>query len=228
MKGSVSLWSADLLNLSDAVARLEAVADGFHLDMMDGNCVPNLLFGPDFVSALKLRTKVPLDVHLYITRTDEWISRFVESGADMLTVHRRFCLNVGDTLARIKSLGAKAGLAIELNEEIHPGSLHFGQVDRILLAGTEIGIKGCDIHPSIFDRVRQLARLRDSADHSFEIYVDGGIRRDVVPRLAEAGADGVIPGSLVFGADNPVQAMEWIHHLQRGRTNAYEKRAATS
>jgi len=228
MKVSVSLWSADLLNLREAVESLEALVDGFHLDIMDGNCVPNLLFGPDFVGALKVQTKTPLDVHLYITRTDEWIHRFVESGADILTVHRRFCLNVSDTLAKIQSLGSKAGLAVELNEVIHPKSLHLDRVDRILLTGTEIGIKGCDIHPSIFERVRQLARLRDLDDHSFEIYVDGGIRRDVVPRLAEAGADGVIPGSLVFGADDPVRMIEWIHKLQvRGRS-VHEKRAATS
>jgi ribulose-phosphate 3-epimerase len=213
MKASVSLWSADILELGSAVDRVGPVADGFHLDVMDGHCVPNLLFGPDTVSALKARTKAALDVHMLLTRTDEWIPRLADAGADMLTVHRHLCRTVGESLVAIRSRGVKAGLVVELNDEINSEWLNFEKVDRLLLMGTDIGVKGVDIHPSIYDRIRRLAALREANNCSFEIFVDGGIRQQTVPRLAEAGADGVIPGSLVFGAADPVGVISWIHTL---------------
>ena len=98
MKVYASLWSANLLALGEAVDRVDALVDGYHLDIMDGVCVPDLLFGLDFVAALRRRTKKILDVHLMLTNTDAWIDRYAEAGSNLLTVHRRFCQNVAVTL----------------------------------------------------------------------------------------------------------------------------------
>jgi Ribulose-phosphate 3 epimerase family len=107
MKVYASLWSANLLALGEAVDRIDALVDGYHLDIMDGVCVPDLLFGLDFVAALRRRTKNILDVHLMLTNTDAWIDRYAEAGSNLLTVHRRFCQNVAVTLNDIRSSGAR-------------------------------------------------------------------------------------------------------------------------
>lgn len=177
---------------------------------MDGYCVPGLLFGPDFVSALRARTSTLIDVHVMLARTDEWVPRLSAAGAGMLTVHRQFCADIGSTLAEIRRLNTKVGLAIELRDSIDELAGLLAIVDRAVLIATPIGIKGCEVDPSTYTRIRQLRQLRDASGHRFEIYIDGGIRRHAVPKLAEAGADGVIPGSLVFGATDPLEALRWI------------------
>ena len=94
MKAYASLWSADLLALGEAVDLVDALVDGYHMDVMDGVCVPDLLFGLDFIAALRRRTKKTLDVHLMLTNTDAWVDRYAEAGSNLLTVHRQFCHEV--------------------------------------------------------------------------------------------------------------------------------------
>jgi ribulose-phosphate 3-epimerase len=213
MKVSISLWSADLLDLGAAVDLVGPHVDGLHLDVMDGLCVPNLLFGPDFISAVRARTRACLDVHVMMSDTDGWIERFAESGSDIITVHRPLCSDVRATLSKIRELGKKTGLVVELGDQSDAENLHLDLVDRLLVMGTEIGIKGQDIDPRIGERIRAIVHERDRT--GVEIFVDGGIRRHTVPMLAAAGADGVIPGSLVFGDKDPRAAIRWIKSLGR-------------
>jgi ribulose-phosphate 3-epimerase len=213
MKISVSLWSADLLELGAAVNLVAPHVDGLHLDVMDGRCVPNLLFGPDFISALRARTRACLDVHVMMSDTDGWLERFAESGSDMITVHRRLCSDVRATLAKIREFGKKAGMVVELGDPIDAENLHLDLTDRLLVMGTEIGIKGQDIDPRIGERIKAIVCERDRRQAGAEIFVDGGIRRHTVPMLATAGADGVIPGSLVFADKDPCAAIGWIKSL---------------
>ena len=90
MKAYASLWSADLMALGEAVDAVDALVGGYHMDIMDGVCVPDLLFGLDFIAALRRRTKNTLDVHLMLTNTDDWVDRYAEAGSNLLTVHRQF------------------------------------------------------------------------------------------------------------------------------------------
>lgn len=211
MKVYASLWSANLLALGDAVDRVDALVDGYHLDIMDGVCVPDLLFGLDFVAALRRRTKKILDVHLMLTNTDAWIDRYAEAGSNLLTVHRRFCQNVACTLNQIRSSGARSGLVVELGDPLSVEELHLDLVNRLLVMGTEIGIKGQGLHPNTPQRIASILELCSQAGRRPEIVVDGGIRRETVPLLAQSGADGVVPGSLVFGEPDPCAALNWIH-----------------
>ena len=216
MKAYASLWSADLMALGEAVDAVDALVDGYHMDIMDGVCVPDLLFGLDFIAALRRRTKKTLDVHLMLTNTDAWVDRYAEAGSNLLTVHRQFCHKVSITLQQIRSRGVHAGLVVELGDPLSVEDLHLDIVDRLLVMGTEIGVKGKGLHPNIAQRIGTILDLCGQAGRRPEIVVDGGIRRETVPLLAKSGADGVVPGSLVFGEPDPCAALNWIH-AQRGK-----------
>jgi ribulose-phosphate 3-epimerase len=219
MKVSCSLWSADLLALRDAIEVLSGQADEFHLDVMDGHCVPDILFGLDFVAALRAVTATPLDVHLMTRVNAGWIERTVAAGAVRLAVHAEFCDDVRAALAQIEHLGATPVLVLPLSTAIAEHSLPWGLFRRVLLMGTEIGIKGVGLDPLVTGRIGALREFRAKTGADFEIFVDGGIRRETVPILAAAGADGVVPGSLVMKAPDPVAAVAWIRSLVPLDTN---------
>lgn len=216
MLAFVSLWSADLLALGQAVAALEGVADGFHIDVFDGHNVPELLFGPDVVAALRRRTGVLLDVHLNVSDPDHWVKRFAQAGADMLTVQSRACADPHATVDLVRSLGASPCLGLEVDEPVEKALGFLGQVERVLVMGTPLGVKGRDLDPSTPERVRELVAARSERFPSGGgplVVVDGGIRAHTVGPLAQAGADGVVPGSLVFASADPVQAVRHLHSL---------------
>jgi len=216
VKASVSLWSADQLALGEALATLDGHADGFHIDVMDGHFVAELLYGPDLVGAVADRSaKSPVDVHLLVADADAWIERFVRAGADMLTVHPESCADVAATLRAIERRGVRPALALSLDQPLERAGALLEQVDRVLLMGTEIGVKGVGLDAGACERVERLVALRDASERKPEIVVDGGIRRETVPRLAAAGADGVVPGSLVFGEQDRRAVVSWLHELSR-------------
>ena len=164
------------------------------------------------MAALRQRTSAVLDVHLNVTDPDYWAGRFAEAGADMITVQSGPCPDVGATLARIRELGCRASLGLELHEPVSHAAPYLADIDRLLLMGTVIGVKGYDQDPGTAGRVSELVSARHGAVVP-EVVVDGGIRPHTVPALARAGADGVVPGSLVFGAPDPRQAVAEIHAL---------------
>lgn len=137
MRAYVSLWSADLLALGEAVDRLGAVVDGFHLDVFDGAAVRDLLFGPAHVAALRRRTTAVLDVHLMVSDPDRWIRQFADAGADMITAHagRRSATDVRGTLDRIRDCGCQPSMGLETHEPVDLAVAHFDVVDRVLLLG---------------------------------------------------------------------------------------------
>lgn len=218
MLAYVSLWSADLLALGEAVDRLGGIADGFHIDVFDGHNVPELLFGPDVVAALRKRTTTLLDIHLNVSEPDFWAPRFIEAGADMVTVQSGASSDIATTLGSIRAAGARPSLGLELHEPVDRAQALFGTVDRVLVMGTPIGVKGAELDPSAPGRVSALVEARAgrfAEGRGPLVVVDGGIRPHTVQVLAEAGADGVVPGSLVFGHPDPVAAVAELHDLGR-------------
>jgi ribulose-phosphate 3-epimerase len=214
MQAHVSLWSADLLDVGSAIDAVGGDVDGFHVDVMDGHYVPELLFGPDFVRAVCTRTTVPVEVHLMVTEADRWIAPFVDAGCAAIGVHARSTENLSSTLGTIRERGARPSLAIEVDEPTSGLEPYLELVDRILVMGTALGIKGVDIDPQTYLRVGEIVAMRDRTRRRPEIVVDGGIRRHTVPQLAEAGADGVVPGSLVLADENARGAVAWIKSLR--------------
>jgi ribulose-phosphate 3-epimerase len=210
------LWSADLLALGQAVDLLSPVADGFHIDVFDGHNVPDLLFGPDLVAALRRRTPALLDVHLNVADPDYWVGRFAAAGADMITVQGGASEDITSTLGLIDRLGAQPSLGLETHEAVGAATGLFGAVRRVLVMGTAIGVKGAGLDPEAPARVAALVEARHRLYPTGGgplVVVDGGIRDHTVAALAAAGADGVVPGSLVFGCADPVAAVDRLHAL---------------
>jgi ribulose-phosphate 3-epimerase len=212
VKVSASLWSADQLALGAAIDALDAHVEGFHVDVMDGRFGPDLLYGPDTVRAVAGRVRSALvDVHLIVTDADAWIDRFAEAGAGMLTVFPASCADVAATLRRIEALGVRPGVSLPLETPVEAAAPLLELVDRVLVMGTAIGIKGVELDPAAPARIARLVQLRDAGGRRPEVWADGGIREHTVPLLARAGADGVTPGSLVFGRESWLDGVRFIH-----------------
>ncbi len=211
----VSLWSADLTALGDEVRRLEPFADMIHIDVLDAHFVPGLLFFPDLLAALKRLTHTPFHVHLMVEQPLDLLDDFIQAGADVLTVHYENGIAVPDAIGRIHEQQRAAGLAVGLDVEPEAVAPHFDQVDLVLMMGTPLGIKGLDLAPSACRRIEEMRSiLRDLRQHErVKIGADGGIRQQTVPALRAAGADLVVPGSLVFDSPSLRDVFGWLWSL---------------
>jgi ribulose-phosphate 3-epimerase len=210
----VSLWSADLVNLAAAIDRLNPFADAFHLDVCDAHFAPSLLFFPDLTRALRPLTSRPLHIHLMVERPTTLIEEFVAAGADAITVHAE----VGESEAMaaieaIRSAGRSAGLALRLDTPVAACQPYLDRVDSLLLLGTALGVKGQDLAPEACTRLASAATMLGERRPRVRLIADGGIRSHTVPLLRRAGADVIVPGSLVFQSPNLEQTFSWLHAL---------------
>ena len=212
LKCSTSLWSADLGNLAAEIKRVEPYSERFHLDVADGHYTKTMLFFPDLVNALRPHTKVPFEVHLMTTEPLQWIEPFVEAGADGII----FCFDAakdpGQVLRAIKAVGKKAGVSLLLSEPIELLEPHWQLLDIVTIVGTAMGIKGASMDRSVPDKIRRAREIIRRRELKTEIEADGGIRRETVPLLHEAGADYIVPGSLMFKED-PAAMRRWLANL---------------
>ena len=192
--------------------RVEPYSERFHLDVADGHYVPTLLFFPDLVKALRPHTKVPFEIHLMTTDPLAWIEPFVEAGADGMI----FCFDAardpGAVLRAIKARGKKAGVSLLLTEPLELLGPYWNDLDVLTIVGTAMGIKGASMDPSIPDKIRQARQIIRKRGLQTEIEADGGIRRETVPLLHAAGADFIVPGSLMFRED-PSAMRRWLASL---------------
>ncbi len=214
----VSLWSADLGNLQSAVERLSPYADSFHIDVADAHFAPDLLFFPDLVTTLRPHTERPFHVHLMVEQPSKIVERFAQAGADLMTVHRELPeTEVRHAIGRIRSLGAAAGMVARLETPVEAVAGYVELLDAVVLLGTEVGVKGKDLSPDACSRIAELSSLleRRSLRDRIAIIADGGIRKNTVPWLREAGADAIVPGSLVFQAGNLADIFDWIHSVRK-------------
>jgi ribulose-phosphate 3-epimerase len=209
LKCSTSLWSADLANLAAEIRRVEPYSERFHLDVADGHYVKNMLFFPDLIKALRSHTRLPFEVHLMVTEPEDWIDPFVDAGADGII----FCLDSARdpvaVLRAIKAAGKSAGVSLLISESLELLQPFWGQLDVVTIVGTAMGIKGASMDASIPAKVRQARQIVFERNLKTEIEVDGGIRRETVPLLKAAGADFIVPGSLIFKED-PATMRRWL------------------
>jgi ribulose-phosphate 3-epimerase len=212
----VSLWSADLARLQDSIAAVDPWADSYHLDVADGHFVPALLFFPDLVAALRPLTERPFHVHLMAEKPSTLIPAFADAGADVITVH----LENGDTelhacVEGIRDRGRQAGLALSLTTPVAEAAGYLRDFDIVLLLGTRVGVKGHGLDATACPRLREMSALLRSQDrrNHVRIVADGAIRTETVPSLHAAGADAIVPGSLIFGSPAIAHLFEWLHAL---------------
>jgi ribulose-phosphate 3-epimerase len=209
MDVSLSLWSLDQARIADEVKRYETLVDSFHVDVMDGRFADNLLFGPLTVEMLRALTGREIVVHLMVAEPGRWINRFVEAGADVLIVHTSACSDLPATLQQIKKSGARAGAAVGLKEQCSSIFDCLADLSVVLVMATPIGVKGCSFDELALPTVKDLVAARKAAG-SPHVTVDGGIRWTSIPKIAAAGADGVVAGSVVTSASRPSSAIAAI------------------
>lgn len=202
------MLAADFLHLEKDVEMVNNYADLFHLDIMDGVFVPNLSYGFPVVEAIASMAKKPLDVHLMIVHPENYVKRFAEIGAGMISFHLNATENPDAVLATIRESGAKAGLVI--NPDIPVESLypHLKNCDYILLMSVFAGFGGQKFIEDTYQRVRTLKAEIDRQGLSIPIEVDGGVSASNAAALVEAGAEILVAGSAVFKAESPKEVIE--------------------
>ena len=206
-----SILSADFTRLGEAVRTVDqSPAQWVHLDIMDGQFVPNISYGFAVVEAARRCTQKTLDAHLMIVEPDRYLSRFAKAGADIITVHYEACPHLHRTLQAIRELGVKAGVAInphtppELLRDVLP------YADLALLMSVNPGFGGQKFIETSWGRLQRLVELVRAENPSTLIEVEGGVGVGNAQRLWEAGADALVAGNAVFGAKEPTEA---IHTL---------------
>jgi len=189
----------------------ESEADWIHFDVMDGVFVPNISFGLPVIQHVKKIATKPLDVHLMIINPDPFIKPFRDSGADMLTVHYEVCNHLHRTVGAIHQEGMKAGVCLNPATPVHLLEDIINELDLVLLMSVNPGFGGQKFIQNTYQKVIRLRRLIEEKNATAIIEIDGGVNLETGKLLFEAGADVLVAGSFVFGAENPMMT---IHQLK--------------
>ncbi len=205
IKLAPSILSADFSRLGEQVSEAtQAGADYIHLDVMDGQFVPNLTFGPVVIEGLKSYTNLPLDAHLMIVEPDRRIQDFVNAGVDHITVHAEACVHLHSVLQQIKEGGCRAGVALNPTTPISAIEEALPFLDIVLMLTVNPGFGGQVLIPEVLGKVRKLKEMAAEKGCQIEIEVDGGVNANTAPSVVRAGADTLVAGSAVFNKQETV------------------------
>lgn len=208
---SPSVLSADFLNLGRDIQMLnESDAEWIHLDIMDGQFVPNISFGIPIVSAVRKATNKICDVHLMIERPETYIEAFRKAGADILTLHYEANRHLHRAMQQIRDTGMKAGVVLNPHTPVELLRDLLPYLDLVLLMSVNPGFGGQKFIPQSLDKVRRLREMIDRRGYPVLIEVDGGVNTENAESLFNAGADVLVAGSAVFGSKDPKAAIRQL------------------
>ena len=198
-----SILSADFANLEHDVRELEQIGiDMFHIDVMDGNFVPNISFGFPIIEAIRSKTDKIFDCHLMIARPEEYVERFCNAGCDMVSFHIEATNHADRVIQIIKNSGKKAGMVLNPQTPIESVKYLLPKLDYVLIMTVNPGFGGQKFIPEMLEKIEELAKIREEKGHSFLIQVDGGVNVETSKLCRDKGADLLVCGSFLFGAED--------------------------
>lgn len=209
VKLSPSILSADFGRLLEDVKKVEAAGvEYLHIDIMDGHFVPNISFGPMVMNAISGKTSLVKDVHLMIENPDQYVEAFVKAGADIIVVHQEACPHLHRSIQNIKSYGVKAGVSLNPGTSLSTIEEVLDDLDMVLIMSVNPGFGGQSFIESQLDKIRRLRQMITERGLDVDIEVDGGIKASNVAKVVEAGANVIVAGSAIFGADDINKAVK--------------------
>ncbi len=210
-----SILSADFANIQRDVEMINnSEADWFHVDIMDGVFVPNISFGFPVVSAIKKHATKPLDVHLMIVDPDRYLEQFKNAGADVLTVHIEACTHLHRTIAAIKQLGMKAGVAVNPHTSVSQLEDIIADVDLVCLMSVNPGFGGQKFIENTYQKIQKLRAMSKDVNPGLLIEIDGGVGAHNIAALVKAGANVLVAGNAVFAAAEPKAMISDLKNMQ--------------
>ncbi len=213
-----SLAAADLLNLSRELRLLaDASADGIHVDVSDGHFASDIGFGPSFVKAIKKATELPISVHLMVEEPARFIEYYIKAGANRIYVHPESKVNLVRVLRRIKFLGGEAGIALLPSTPVELVYESIRGIDSILLLSNSdscyLEWEDFEFLDTTLDKISKASSLVEKMGSSIDIGVDGGLRKEIIPKVVDCGANLLIMGSAIFSKGDPVSSIREIRDI---------------
>lgn len=206
-----SILAADYANFASELKRIEETsAEYVHIDIMDGQFVPNISFGADVVASMRKHSKLVFDCHLMVVNPECYVDAFAQAGADIMTIHAESTLHIHGALQKIKAAGMKAGVVINPGTPVSAIESVLSLVDQVLIMTVNPGFGGQAFIPETLEKVAKVAQLRDEKGYDFDIEVDGGVDNKTIKACYDAGANVFVAGSYLFKASDLAAQVETL------------------
>ena len=206
-----SILAADYANFASELKRIEETsAEYVHIDIMDGQFVPNITFGADVVASMRKHSKLVFDCHLMVVNPERFVDAFAQAGADIMTIHAESTLHIHGALQKIKKAGMKAGVVINPGTPVSAIEPVLSLVDQVLIMTVNPGFGGQAFIPEMLEKVQKVAKIRHEKGYDFDIEVDGGVDKKTIKACDQAGANVFVAGSYLFKASDLTAQVETL------------------
>ena len=214
IKLAPSILDVDFAHLERELKKIEnGGADLLHLDIMDGNFVPNISFGPRIVESIKSITSLPLEVHLMVEKPENHIKSFIDAGGDIIIVHYETSNHLDRLIQTINKAGVKSGIALNPATPLSVIEYLINKIDYLLIMTVNPGFGGQEFIPEMIDKIEKARKIIDNQNKSISLAVDGGINLDNISKVVEAGAEVIVAGQIISKSANPEMTIKKIKNL---------------